>query len=172
MTIRLLMLSLSILLLSACAGGPPPDPVTVHLTALNAKEKQRLYDGRHSSPPLLDVNRPLNEDQKQWHSTDLTWKETAEGWHARLRFISPDAKGLRVGLCVEPADLPMTLSIEESGGAINVPASKLGVVCENQSMFFLPLVGGDTITLRFETPPRNLPPAFDLTIHRVQHRGN
>lgn len=172
MKVRAFLLMPILASLAACAGGPPPDPVTVHLAALNAKEKQRLYDGRHSNPPLLDVNRQLEERQASWDSDDLTWIETPSGWHARLRYISPDARGLRIGLCMDPADIPVVLTVEESGGAIRVPAERIGVPCDNGSMYFLPLVKGETITLRFNAGDRPKPPEFELDIRRVQHRGN
>ena len=169
---RVLLLLPLVATLAACAGGPPPDPVVVSLPELSERERERLYDGRSSSPPLLDINRELGESTRLWESDDLTWIETAQGWHARLRFVSPSARGVRIGLCMDPADLPVVLSVEESAGAIQVPAERIGVQCENESMYFLPLVQGEQVTLRFSSPPQPNPPEFELDIRRLQHRGN
>lgn len=76
---RVLLLLPLVAMLAACAGGPPPDPVVVSLPELSERERERLYDGRSSSPPLLDINRELGESTRLWESDDLTWIETAQG---------------------------------------------------------------------------------------------
>ena len=172
MRIRAFWLLPVVVSLFGCAGGPPPDPVVVNLPELSDRERQRLYDGRSSSPPLLDINRELGESTRHWDSEDLTWIETDQGWHARLRFVSPAALGVRIGLCMDPADLPVVLTVEESVGAISVPAERIGVQCENGTMYFLPLVRGERVTLRFSSSPQPNPPEFELDIRRLQHRGN
>lgn len=172
MVLRRCLILLAGLLLGACAGGPPPDPIVVTLSELTAQEKQRLYDGRYSNPPMLDVNREVPDLAEKWDSDDLTWIETDAGWHARLRFVSPDARGLRIGLCIDPANVPVTVSIDESDGRLSVPASEIGSACEKRSMFFFPLVAGEQATLRFSSEPSPVPRDFDVFIRRVQHRGN
>lgn len=168
MTTRLSLL-LACLLLTACAGGPPPDPVVVQLPELTQDERQRLYDGRYKSPPLVDVNRELEDVAAEWDSEDLTWIETPQGWHARLRIISPEADGLRIGLCVDPAEIPLRLTVDEDR-SISVDFERIGVACDAGAMYFLPLVKGSAATLRFLSPPALNPGDFELHIRRVQHR--
>lgn len=167
---RLSLVSLA-LLLGACASTPPPDPMPVNYPGLSQAERDWLRDGAAKSPPVISVIRSSGSVKRQWQAGELAWKRAGSGLYARMRVTSPEASALTLGICVRDLAGPVDLSVDEVpvGEFAGVSLSSVAELCEGGSLYWLPMVNGDSATLRFTTPADEMP-EFLIDLKELRHR--
>ena len=166
-----LSLALLALLLGACASAPPPDPMPVDYPGLSDAERDWLRDGAAKSPPVISVIRSPGSVKRQWRSNELAWKRAGDGRYARMRVTSPGASAVTLGICVRDLAGPVDISVDEVpvGEFAGVSLSSVADLCERGSLYWLPMVKGDSATLRF-TMPAGEPPEFLIELRELRHR--
>lgn len=112
----------------------------------------------------------------------LQWQATARGTQvAALRFESPGARGLRLGVLVEalPAGAQLRFYGATPGDAVQVSAEELQALAERNAgagasaqvarTYWGPSLGADQVTLEVELPAGAAPDAVRLAVPRLSH---
>ncbi|MDR6886596.1 MULTISPECIES: serine protease [Variovorax] len=165
--------------------GAVPVPRHVILPSLPAQSALPLKSAPaiFGTPTKIGVARPIDETASaQSVSGMMNWTPSErDGKLAALRFASPDAKGVRVGLRVESLPLGTIVRFygDTSKKLYEVSAQEIlasiqrnldaGDSSDNARLYWSPNMGGEALTVEIEVPPNAVLDAVKVAVPMLSH---
>lgn len=165
--------------------GARPAPRHVILPSLPAESALPLKSApaTFGTPTKIGVARRIAETANvQSVSSMMSWTPSERGGKlAALRFASPDAKGVRIGLRVE--SLPLGTMVRFYGDTskklYEVSAQEIlaaiqrnldaGDSSDNARIYWSPNMGGEALTVEIEVPPNAVLDAVKVAVPMLSH---
>lgn len=162
---------------------PPPQHVVLPPLPSESASLLKSEPAVFGAPTKIGVARQVPQTANASElSTILSWTPSERSGQATaLRFVSPDAKGIRLGLLVEA--LPLGTMVRFHGDAgekmyevssheiLNVIQRNLdaGDSSRNARIYWSPNMGGDAITVEIEIPSGASPEAVKVSVPMLSH---
>ena len=167
------------------AAGVAPAPVQISLGALTveAPTVQKSALSEVGLPKKIGVARPISDTANQTQVSGLMgWSTLPNGSKAAaMRFISSDAKGVRLGLLIRGFPLGATVRFysDSSGKIYEIPAQEIistiqqnldaGDSSDAARTYWSPNMGGESITVEIEVPPGAPTDAVQFSVPSLSH---
>lgn len=166
-------------------AGPRPAPRHVILPSLPAESALPLKSApaTFGTPTKIGVARRIDETASvQSVSSMMSWTPSERGGKlAALRFASPNAKGVRIGLRVD--SLPVGTAVRFYGDTskklYEVSAQEIlaaiqrnldaGDSSDNARIYWSPNMGGEALTVEIEVPPNAVLDAVKVAVPMLSH---
>ncbi|MBD9662395.1 serine protease [Variovorax sp. VRV01] len=166
-------------------AGARPVPRHVLLPSLPTESALPLKSAPavFGTPTKIGVARRIAETANvQSVSSMMSWTPSERGGKlAALRFASPDAKGVRIGLRVESLPLGTMVSFygDTSKKLYEVSAQEIlatiqrnldaGDSSDNARIYWSPNMGGEALTVEIEVPPNAVLDAVKVAVPMLSH---
>jgi lysyl endopeptidase len=167
------------------SAGAAPAPAQISLSALAVQPPtiQKSAATRVGLPTKIGVARAVADTVSQSQvSAMMGWTALAQGGKvSALRFVSPDAKGVRLGLLVQglPLGAIVRFYADGSGKIYEIPAQEIlstiqqnidaGDSSDAARTYWSPNMGGEATTVEVELPPGAPTAAVQISVPTLSH---
>ncbi|MEB0056390.1 MULTISPECIES: serine protease [unclassified Variovorax] len=167
------------------AAGMAPTPAQISLGALTVQAPtiQKSALALVGLPTKIGVARPISDTASQLQVSALMgWTTLPNGDKvSAMRFVSPDAKGVRLGLLIKGFPLGATVRFyaDSAGKIYEIPGQEIlttiqqnvdaGDSSDAAHTYWSPNMGGEAITIEVEVPPGAPTDAVQISVPSLSH---